>query len=230
MRIAIIPARGGSKRIPRKNIKLFCGKPMIAWTIEAAKKSGLFEHIVVSTNDDEIAEISRYYGAKVPFLRPEELSVDETPTRPVIIHAIDQSIKLYGLPEYVCCAYATAAFISPEILHKGFETLVQSGADFAFSVASFSSPIQRALKILPSGRIEMFNPEHRLTRSQDLEHAYHDAAQFYWGRTEAFLNDVPTFSPHSVPVILPRYMVQDIDTLEDWETAEYMFKAIAKSV
>lgn len=230
MRIAVIPARGGSKRIPRKNVKLFCGKPMIAWTIEAALDSGLFDHVIVSTDDDEIADVAKSLGAEVPFLRPDSLSTDETATRPVVIHAINEIVKLYGHPDYVCCAYATAAFLTPETLQQGFKALSDTGADFAFSVTSFPSPIQRALKVLPSGRVEMFNPEHKITRSQDLELAYHDAAQFYWGRTEAFLNDYPTFSTHSVPVILPRYLVQDIDTLEDWAAAEHMFKSMHKGL
>ena len=228
MKIAVIPARGGSKRIPRKNVKLFCGKPIMSWTIQAAIDSGLFDHVIVSTDDDEIANISKSLGAKVPFLRTDELSTDETPTRAVVINAINEAIKHYGRPEYVCCAYATAVFLTPETLQQGFKTLIDKDAEFAFSVTSFPSPIQRALKILPSGRLEMFNAEHRFSRSQNLELAYHDAGQFYWGRTEAFLDDLPIFSKHSVPIIMPRFLVQDIDTQEDWTTAEYMLKSMNK--
>lgn len=223
--IAIIPARGGSKRIPRKNIKYFCGKPMIAWSIEAAKKSGMFDHIIVSTDDIEIAEVAKQWGAEVPFIRPTELSDDYVATRPVINHAISMAAALYGQPDYVCCIYATAPFIRAEDIRCGLKKLIEEGCDFAFTVTSFPYPIQRALKITAKGRIDMFSPEYRATRSQDLEEAYHDAGQFYWGKTEAFTNDLPTFSEHAAPIILPRYLVQDIDTLEDWYRAELMFKA-----
>lgn len=225
MIIAIIPARGGSKRIPRKNIKEFCGKPMIAWSIEAAKKSGLFEHIIVSTDDVEIADIAKQWGAEVPFVRPEELSDDHTATRPVINHAIEQAKKIYGPPEYVCCIYATAPFIRAEDIAAGLEKLIAVKSDFAFSVTSFPYPIQRALKITAQGYVDMFYPEYRAARSQELEEAYHDAGQFYWGRAEAFTQNLPTFSEHAVPIILPRYRVQDIDTQEDWRMAEIMFRA-----
>jgi len=224
--IAVIPARGGSKRIPQKNIKPFCGKPMIAWAIEAALQSELFEHVIVSTDDDEVAAVAKDCGAVVPFCRPAELSGDLVATRPVVIHAIKEAIALYGMPDYVCCIYATAAFLTPLSLRRGYQQLLESDAEFAFSVTSFPSSIQRALRILPTGRVEMIQPEFRYTRSQELENAYHDAAQFYWGKTDAFLQDMATFSEHAVPVVLPRYLVQDIDTPEDWTTAEYMFRAI----
>lgn len=222
--IAVIPARGGSKRIPRKNIKDFCGKPMIAWSIEAAKKSNVFDHIVVTTDDAEIAEVARQWGAEVPFIRPPELSDDHTATRPVVNHAINAVTSLYGEPEYVCCIYATAPFIRAVDIRLGLERLITLKSDFVFTVTSFPYPIQRALGITAHGRVEMINPEHRATRSQDLEDAYHDAGQFYWGRAEAFINNYPTFSEHAVPIILPRHRVQDIDTLEDWRRAELMFK------
>lgn len=224
--IAIIPARGGSKRIPGKNIKEFCGKPIIAWSIEAAKKSNLFDHIVVSTDDIEIAEVAKSYGAEVPFTRPDELSDDYTTTRSVINHAIGIAEELYGRTEYICCIYGTAPFISAEDINTGLDKLIEEECEFAFPVTSFSYPIQRALKITIDGRIDMFNPEYRTTRSQDLEEGYHDAGQFYWGRTEAFTNNISTFSKHSVPIVLPRHRVQDIDTLEDWHRAELMFKAV----
>jgi len=226
LKVAVIPARGGSKRIPQKNIKKFRGKPMIAWSIDAARKSELFDYIIVSTDDVEIAKIAKDLGAEVPFIRPAELSNDHTATRPVIIHAIEAIEKIYGRPDYVCCIYATAPFIQPEDLIDGFNKLSAEGSDFAFSVTSFPFPIQRAIKVTGNGRVEMFNPEHRNTRSQDLEEAYHDAGQFYWGKTQAFLDDVPTFSAASVPIVLPRYRVQDIDTKEDWDTAEMLHKAL----
>lgn len=229
MKLAVIPARGGSKRIPRKNIKDFCGKPMLAWSIDAARKSGLFDYIVVSTDDPEVAEVALKHGADVPFLRPSNLADDLTATRPVVIHAIDKVMSLFSKPEYVCCLYATAPFVTAKDLISGFEKLVIADSDFAFTVAEYPSPIQRAMKICPNGRVAMINPEYRSTRSQDLERAFHDAGQFYWGRTDAFLTDLPTFSSHSVPIVLPSYRVQDIDTPEDWLRAEYMFKAINSS-
>lgn len=226
MRVAIIPARGGSKRIPRKNVKLFCGKPMIAWSIEAAKGSGLFDYIVVSTDDDEIAQVAESYGAVVPFRRPENLSDDFTPTRPVVNHAIREIARLFELPDYVCVIYPTAPLIEIEDIARGHTLLTASEVDFAFSVTGYAYPIQRALKRVPNGGVQMFQPEHRVTRSQDLEPAYHDAGQFYWGRTKAFLEDRETFSNMSIPVVLPNWRVVDIDNEEDWQRAELLFKGL----
>ena len=226
MKLAVIPARGGSKRIPRKNIKPFAGKPIIAYSIEAAKKSGLFDHIIVSTDDDEIASVATQFGAKVPFIRPAELSGDHTGTMDVIIHAIEAFTQESMPPEYTCCIYATAPFLLPEFLREGFTKLNSSDALYAFSVNEFSFPIQRALRIHANGRLDAMQPEHRQTRSQDLERAYHDAGQFYWGRSEAFLEEAPLFSPCSIPVVLPSHRVQDIDTPSDWTRAEYLYQAI----
>ena len=226
MRIAIIPARGGSKRIPRKNIKSFCGKPMIAWSIDAARRSGCFDHIVVSTDDAEVAAVARQQGAEVPFVRPPELSDDHTGTTPVIAHAIDWVNRNLGLTSLACCLYATAPFVQAEDLRRGLDTLQSSGADYAFSVTSYPFPIQRAIRISADQRVEMFNPEHFNTRSQDLEEAFHDAGQFYWGRSAAWLAQKPLFSHDAAPVPLPRHRVQDIDTPEDWERAEWLFKAM----
>lgn len=225
MKIAVIPARGGSKRIPRKNIKPFCGKPMIAWSIEAAKESGLFDRIIVSTDDAEIAEVARQRGADAPFMRPAEISNDYVGTGAVVKHAAEWIIKNLGEVEFVCTIYATAPFIKPTDLKKGLALLLESGSQVAFTVTSFPFPIQRAIKITQNGRVAMFQPEHFLTRSQDLEPAYHDAGQFYWARTDAVLNEVSAFSDAAVPLILPRYQVQDIDTTEDWQRAELMFEA-----
>ncbi|WP_447044905.1 pseudaminic acid cytidylyltransferase [Vreelandella sp. H-I2] len=225
MNIAIIPARGESKRIPRKNIRNFCGKPMIAWSVEAALASGCFDRVIVSTDDDEIAQVAIECGAKVPFLRPAELSDDYSGTLPVIAHAVNW-VKSEGVsPEAVCCLYATAPFVRPDDLQAGLKALNEENADYAFSVTSYAFPIQRALRMTKQGKVEMFHPQHFNTRSQDLEEAWHDAGQFYWGRAEAWLNELPIFSQHSVPVKLPRHRVQDIDTLEDWERAEWLFKA-----
>ncbi|MDI1231804.1 MAG: pseudaminic acid cytidylyltransferase [Methylobacter sp.] len=225
MKIAVIPARGGSKRIPRKNIKEFCGKPMIAWSIEAAKASKLFDHIIVSTDDEEIAEVARAWGAEAPFMRPVELSDDFTGTGAVVKHATEWAIKNIGNVEFVCTVYATAPFIKATDLVAGLELMLKSNKDIAFTVTSFPFPIQRAIKINEAGHIAMFQPEHLMTRSQDLEPAFHDAGQFYWARTAAVLHDVPAFSDAAVPLILPRHQVQDIDTIEDWQRAELMFTA-----
>jgi len=225
MNVAIIPARGGSKRIPRKNVKLFCGKPMIAWSIEAAKSSNLFQKIIVSTEDEEIADVARSFGADVPFIRPLELADDYTTTRPVVNHAIREIEIRFGLPEYVCVIYATAPFVQVTDLLTCYANMVDQNACFGFSATSFPFPIQRAFKLSGSG-IEMFQEEYRNARSQDLEEAYHDAGQFYWGQPKAFLENLPMFSEHSVPIILPRYRVHDIDTQEDWERAEVMFRAL----
>lgn len=226
MNIAIIPARGGSKRIPRKNIRDFCGKPMIAWSVEAAHRSGLFDHIMVSTDDDEIAEVALSSGAEVPFRRPPELADDHTATRPVVNHAIGEAERLWGRIEYVCCIYATAPFLQVHDLKQGFDRLVETGADFAFSVTSFPYPIQRALKLASNGGVEMFHPEYRQYRSQDLEPAYHDAGQFYWGRAALFIENGDTFSSSSIPVVLPNWRVVDIDNEEDWQRAEQLFKCL----
>lgn len=224
--IAVIPARGGSKRIPRKNIREFAGKPMIAWSIEAALASGCFSRVIVSTDDDEIAAVAEACGVEVPFRRPADLSDDHTGTIPVIAHAIDWLRKQGEAPEVVCCLYATAPFVQAEDLRAGLRALQGSDAvDYAFSVTSYSFPIQRALRLTPEGRVGMFQPEHFTTRSQDLEEAWHDAGQFYWGRASAWTNGLPIFTERAVPVLLPRHRVQDIDTLEDWRRAEWLFKA-----
>jgi len=224
--VAIIPARGGSKRIPRKNIRLFAGKPIIAYSIEAARASGLFDRVIVSTDDQEIAAVAENFGAEIPFLRPKALADDHAGTNAVVRHALQWYRERQEMPQYACCLYATAPFVQTGYLRQGFEKLVASGKSFAFSVTSFPFPIQRAIKIRPDGAVEPFCPEQVFVRSQDLEEAYHDAGQFYWGRAEAFLRDAVVFSPESVPVILPRHLVQDIDTEEDWKRAELMFRAL----
>ncbi|KJC34264.1 NeuA [Bradyrhizobium sp. LTSP849] len=229
MKIAVIPARGGSKRIPRKNIRPFCGKPIIAYSIDAARDSGLFDKIVVSTDDEEIAEVARQFGATTPFVRPQEIADDHTGTAAVVKHAITWSIERGDDITHVCCIYATAPLIQARFVREAYDALTGSDAAFAFSVTSYAFPIQRALRMTSTGCVDPFHPEHRLTRSQDLEPAYHDAGQFYWGTASAFLQDVPIFSERSVGIVLPRHLVQDIDTLEDWEQAEYMFRAISRS-
>jgi pseudaminic acid cytidylyltransferase len=226
VRVAVIPARGGSKRIPRKNVKPFCGKPMIAWSIDAARESGCFERIVVSTDDAEIARVARDCGAEVPFLRPARLADDHAGTGAVLRHAIEWLAGRGDDPELACCLYATAPFVLPSDIVRGLELLRETGCDFAFTATSYPFPIQRAIRITAGGRVAMFHPELFGTRSQDLEEAYHDAGQFYWGRSEAWLSERPVFGPGSVPVLLPRHRVQDIDTPEDWQRAELMFKLL----
>lgn len=226
MKIAIIPARGGSKRIPRKNIKHFAGLPIIAHSIKAAQESGLFDRVIVSTDDDEIAETALEFGAEIPFLRPTNLSDDFATTGAVISHAIEELQKASKQVDLACCIYATAPFIRVRDLLEGYQLLITNNANFTFSATSFPFPIQRAIKLDENNRVEMFQPEHLLTRSQDLEESYHDAGQFYWGKASAFLENKPVFSPASCAVLLPRERVQDIDTPEDWQRAELMYKLL----
>jgi len=226
MKLAVIPARGGSKRIPRKNIKLFCGKPMLAWSIEAARRSGCFDRIVVSTDDEEIAAVARQCGAETPFMRPEGLANDHAGTIPVVHHAVDWFIASGQRPEAVCCLYATAPFVMPADLQRGLQVLQAETCDYAFSATSYAFPIQRAFRVRRDGRAEMFQPEHFHTRSQDLVEAFHDAGQFYWGSADAWTAERPIFSAEAVPIVLPRHRVQDIDTPEDWTRAEWLFKAM----
>ena len=223
--IAIIPARGGSKRIPRKNIKDFYGKPLIAYSIEVALASELFEKVIVSTDDEEIATIAKAYGAEVPFLRPKELSDDFTGTQDVINHTVEYLKNNNELYDYVCTIYATAPLLQKEYLIEGFEKLKNSTAVNAFSATSMTFPIQRTFKVNENGRCEMFSPEHYATRSQDLEEAYQDAGQFYWKRLNKESKEI-MFGEDSIPIILPRHLVQDIDTLEDWKRAEVMYKVL----
>lgn len=223
MNIAIIPARGGSKRIPRKNIREFAGQPMIVHSIQTALKSNMFDHIIVSTDDEEIAQVARNAGAQVPFKRPAHLSDDFTGTVPVIAHAITWMTENIATVTNACCIYATAPFVIPEDLIIGHQLLIDHDADYAFSVTEYAFPIQRALKKKADGKLEMFFPEFYNTRSQDLEEGLHDAGQFYWGSAEAWLSQKPIFSSDSIPVMLPRTRVQDIDTYSDWERAEQLY-------
>lgn len=224
-RVAIIPARGGSKRIPYKNIKEFGGKPMIAWSIEAALNSGCFDRVIVSSDDLEIVEVAKKWGAEVPFIRPAELADDYTGTLPVISQAINWLRDNNQAPDMVCCLYATAPFVQPDDLKRGLKVFENQDLDYAFSVTSYAFPIQRAVRITSQKRVEMFYPEHFSTRSQDLEEAFHDAGQFYWGKASAWCDERPIFSDRSAPIMLPRHRVQDIDTQEDWERAEWLFRA-----
>ncbi len=226
MNVAIIPARGGSKRIPRKNIKNFMGKPMMAYSVKAAIDSGCFDRIIVSTDDIEMAQVAKSLGAEVPFIRPDFLSNDQAATVPVIKHALQYLIEQGENVEIACCIYATAPFIRAKDLEKAFNKLKTSDQDYCLSVTSYQYPIQRSLKLIANGSIEMLYPENYLVRSQDLEEAYHDAGQFYFGRCDAWLQEKSILANGSIPFVLPRKRVQDIDTPEDWEQAEMMFKVI----
>lgn len=224
--VAVIPARGGSKRIPHKNIKPFCGKPMIVYSIEAAKNAGIFDRIIVSTDSKEIALIAKEFGAEIPFMRPAELADDFAGTDAVILQALKRLMEDGEKIYYICCIYATAPFVKAKYIIKGYNILRDEHATSCFSVTTYSFPISRSLKINNQNRLEMFWPEYRETRSQDLPEAYHDAGQFYWADVKKYLKEKQFYSKDSVPVILPRYLVQDIDTLEDWETAEKMYSIL----
>jgi pseudaminic acid cytidylyltransferase len=225
MRLAVIPARGGSKRIPRKNIRDFCGKPMLAWSVEAAWASGCFDAVVVSTDDHEIAEVARACGAGVPFMRPAELSDDHTGTMAVVRHCIGHFADTAKPASHTCCIYATAPFLDPADLRAGLDMLLHEGADYALAVTSYAFPIQRAVRIGVDHRLTMFAPEQFQTRSQDLEPAWHDAGQFCWGVSDAWAQGRGIFAGNAVAVPLPRRRVQDIDTPEDWARNSHSVRA-----
>jgi pseudaminic acid cytidylyltransferase len=229
MKICVIPARGGSKRIPRKNIREFCGKPMIAWSIEAAQASGCFDQIIVSTDDAEIADVARHWGAVVPFMRPSELADDFAGTTPVVAHAVQWNQDHGQVLTAVCCLYATAPFVDHADIKEGHDLLEQTAADrFVFTATAYTSPIQRALRLDPAtGEAHMWQPENFSKRSQDLEPAYHDAGQFYWGLPQAWLQSGNLFEG-SKPLLLPCWRVQDIDTQDDWRRAELLYEVRSK--
>lgn len=225
VRIAVIPARGGSKRIPNKNVREFCGLPIIAWSIIEAQKSGCFDRVLVSTDSPEIAEVASSFGAEAPFVRPAHLADDHCGVTPVVAHAARWQAAHGTSPNEVCCIFATAPFIQGADIRRGLEVLHSARAEFAFAVTTFPFPIQRALRITGEERVEMLQPEHFNSRSQDLEIAFHDAAQFYWGRARAWTDELTMFASAAAPVRIPRFRVQDIDTEEDWERAEWLFRS-----
>ena len=226
--ICVIPARGGSKRIHRKNIRPFCGKPMITWSIASAQAACCFDRILISTDDEEIADIGTSHGAEVPFLRPAHLADDQTSTQAVVMHTMRWCEQQGQSVAAVCCLYATAPFVQPSDLAEGARLLEQAPPDsFVFAATSFPFPIQRAIRIDAAGRSSMFQPEYFNTRSQDLEETYHDAGQFYWARPTAWANSVNIFNDGH-PLLLPRWRVQDIDTEEDWIRAELMHQLISQ--
>lgn len=219
--IAVIPARGGSKRIPRKNVRGFHGRPLIEWPIEVALRSGLFTAVVVSTDDDEIAEIAVRAGATVPFRRPSHLADDHAPTVPVVKHAVEWWQARQEPLETVCCIYPTAPMLVADDLLAARRRLENDETlDYAISVTDYAFPVHRSVTMGRTGRLQMIWPEHVQTRSQDLPQVWHDAGQFYWGRTGAWLDERPFFTSEAAGVCLPRARVQDIDTEEDWEIAE----------
>jgi len=225
MKIAVIPARGGSKRIPRKNIKTFCGRPMIAWAIDAAKASGLFDHIIVSTDDDEIATVAGSWGAETPFMRPKTLADDLTPTVPVIAHAVQSCMDLGWAVDYACCIYPCAPLLQAADLVAALEMLRDRDADFVYPVTEYAHPIQRAMRRLPGGQMQFFNPEYEMTRTQDLETAYHDAGQFYWGKATAWLAQKKMHTD-GLGMPVPNWKVVDIDSADDWARAEHLFRSV----
>lgn len=223
MSLCVIPARGGSKRIPHKNVRPFHGRPMIGWSIAAARASGLFDRIIVSTDDAAIAGVARAEGAEVPFLRPAALSDDHTATVPVIAHAVTALEVPSGTP--VCCLYATAPFVRAEDLAEGAR-LLATGATHAMAVTRFGHPIQRALRRDAGGAVAMMDPAQMQVRSQDLEPAWHDAGQFYWALAATWAAGLPVFGPGAFGVALPSHRVVDIDTPEDWTRAEALFAVL----
>ena len=218
--ICIIPARGGSKRIPGKNIKDFLGKPLIAYSIEAALNSKVFSEVIVSTDDEMIANVAREFGASVPFFREASLSDDYATSTDVIKDAIRRANSSFS---DVCCLYATAPLITAEILKEAASEFKKDGCKFLFSATAFDFPIQRAIKLDENARVSMFYPQFERTRSQDLEPAFHDAGAFYFGKKEAWLECSAIFAPHSKAYLLPRNLVCDIDTIEDFEFAKKLY-------
>jgi pseudaminic acid cytidylyltransferase len=225
MKVAIIPARGGSKRIPRKNIRPFAGKPMIVHAIDAARHCSLFDKVIVSTDDDEISAIAAAHGAEVPFRRPAELADDHTPTVPVIAHAIEACHQMGWPVAYACCIYPGVPFLDVQDLERAFASLDPAQATYSFPVTEFPSAIQRALRRLPEGRMQAFHPEYELMRTQDLEPAYHDAGQFYWAAADTWLTNKRIHN-NGIGVEIPSWRVVDIDTPNDWERAELLYNAL----
>jgi len=229
MNLALITARGGSKRIPRKNIREFCGKPIIAYSIAAARAAGCFDEVMVSTDDDEIASIAESFGGDVPFRRSAATSSDFATTADVITEVL-QTYRDRGREfDLACCLYPTAPFVTPEVLRAGCDRLTADPEiPAAIPVTRFSYPIQRALRVC-DGRLSMMHPEHRTTRSQDLEPAYHDAGQFYWVRVASFFRDRSLMVPGTAAIVLPEWQVQDIDTPDDWLLAEMKYRLLQES-
>jgi len=225
VKIAVIPARGGSKRIPRKNIKHFSGKPMIAWAISIALESNLFDEVVVSTDDDEIANVARSWGAKTPFVRPANLADDLTPTVPVVAHAVSACSNLGWGVEYACCIYPCVPFLQVSDLVDALNMLLDCNADFVYPVTEYAHPVQRSMRRLSSGKMQFYSPEFELTRTQDLEKSYHDAGQFYWGTLPAWLEHKKMHTD-GLGMPIPNWRVVDIDSEDDWIRAARSFQSL----
>ncbi len=223
-KIAIIPARGGSKRIPRKNIRDFLGKPIIAYSIEAALKSKLFDEVMVSTDDNEIAGVSNKYGASIPFIRSKKNSDDFSTTADVLLEVLDQYREREKVFEYFCCIYPTALFVTSQKIRDSFKILLEEKTDSIIPVVKFSYPIQRAFRLNKKGNLEYLWQENINKRSQDLESSFHDAGQFYWKEVNTFLESKQLVSKTTFPLIVPELEVQDIDSENDWKLAEIKFK------
>ena len=225
--LCIIPARGGSKRIPRKNIKPFMGKPIMAYSIEAALKADLFDEVMVSTDDEEFAEVARQYGASVPFLRSEATANDYATTVDVLLEVIE-TYKLRGMEfDTICCLYSTAPFVTSERLKEASSKLSDS-VDACFTMVEYSYPIQRSLRINEVGHVEMKYPEHLKSRTQDLEKVFHDAGQFYFVKTKTLIEEKTVWCKHTAPLVLSELEVQDLDTLTDWQLAEMKYELLHK--
>lgn len=229
-KLCIIPARGGSKRIPRKNIKPFLGKPIIEYSIHAALGSGIFDEVIVSTDDHEISTIAIEAGAKVPFKRSKKNADDFATTVDVILEVLNSYSTNNQHFTTACCIYPTAPFVSSSLLKKGLELLKKEDYDSVFPVLPFSFPIQRAIKINSQKRIELFQPEHQNSRSQDLEKAYHDAGQFYWFKTTIVQELKKLWTDNSGVIHLNEMQAQDIDTEMDWKLAELKYKIMHPQV
>jgi pseudaminic acid cytidylyltransferase len=227
MTIAVIPARGGSKRIPRKNIKYFAGRPMIAWSIRVAQESELFDHILVSTDDEEIAQTATAMGAEIPFRRPMELADDLTPTVPVVAHAVRACNSFGWNVKYACCLYPCAPFVNVSDLVEAFRLIDERKVDFVYPVAEYAHPIQRAMRQLPNGKMELYTPQFELTRTQDLEPSYHDAGQFYWGTASAWLAGKKMHTD-GIGMPIPKWRVVDIDSEDDWVRASLIYKSVSE--
>lgn len=226
MKIAVIPARSGSKRIPGKNTKLFHGQPILSWPIAAALESGLFDHVIVSTDCEQIAKIAEAAGAAVPFIRPAELAGDFVATVPVVQHAI--STLANPDIDHVCCLYPTAAFVTPQILVDAAAKLQQLKADFVMPVTAYPCPLERALTVSNEGLLAMCYPEYLNTRTQDCVSVYHDVGQFYYGTTEAWLSNTDFYEQKVAAISIPKYRAHDIDTSDDWTLAELVFSQLQK--
>lgn len=224
MNIAVIPARGGSKRIPRKNIKSFDGKPMIAWAIDIAKASKQFEHIIVSSDDAEIISIANEYGASTPFIRPPDLSDDLSPTVPVIAHAVEECNKIGLSAKYVCCIYPGVPFMLADDLIDAYYLLKSTNSDFVYPVTEYPHPTQRAMRKLSNNKMQFIDSTCEMKRTQDLEPLFHDAGQFYWGKASAWTKQKKMHSD-GIGMVIPSWRVVDIDTIDDWKRAELMSRA-----